>query len=530
MQGWGCVLRREQLPESGSQFLDKKRGENKKLNCLIELSKAKTALRIGLLCMGLAGCTMSEMGKITPSPLAPSPNPPTVDMLNSPSPVARLGAEQHPRILRLYGGEYSDPKLERMVAKIVGKLASIVGSQDDAYRITILNSPSINAFALPGGYVYVTRGLLALANDSSEVGAVIAHEMAHISANHSLLRQEKQAQMEVTSNVVGQILGDRLAEQELKLRSRLSLAQFSRNQELQADEIGIKTIAASGYDPFAAARFLLRMEDYNQFRSISGATNSRLDFLATHPATPQRVKLAIAAARQLSAPGIGDRDRDFFLSGVDGMLYGDTGEEGYIRGEHFIHPRLGIEFRVPKGFLLDNSKAAVVANGPDDIAIRFDRVALPPQTPTPLDYIRSGWVSGLETGSIRTFEQAGLVGASARAQSDKWQFAIIVIVVKDQVYRFLTAAPKNRMDKDNAALDRVSNLVVGSFRLLSRSEIANVRPLRLKVVRVGKGETVASLAARMRDIDESQSLFRLLNGLGDTAQLVEGAQVKIIAE
>jgi len=336
--------------------------------------------------------------------------------------------------------------------------------------------------------------------------------------------------MEVTSNVVGQVLGDKLGEQEIKLRSRLSLAQFSRNQELQADEIGIKTVAASQYDPFAASRFLLRMEAYSRFRSISGATNSSLDFLATHPATPQRVKLATAVARQLGAPGVGATDRDSFLDGIDGVLYGDTEAEGYIRGLKFIHPQLGVAFRVPAGFALDNSKAAVVANGPDNVAIRFDSVARPIDTPTPLDYIRSGWVSGLEAGSIRSFEQAGLAAATARAQTDKWHFAIFVMMTKDRVYRFLTAAPKNIVEKDSGLLSRLSSSVADSFKLLSKSEIAALKPLRLKVVRVGQGETVASMAAKMRDIDESEALFRLLNGLSDTARLSEGARVKIISE
>jgi len=487
-------------------------------------------LGAGLLCLAVVGCSLSDINKVSQAGLTPSSRPPTVDGVSRDNPVARLSADQHPRILGLYGGEYNDQKLERMVAKIVGKLAPFAGQADEAYRITILNSPSINAFALPGGYVYVTRGLLALANDSSEVAAVIAHEMAHISANHSALRQEKQAEMDVTSNVVGEILGDRLGEQEIQLRSRLSLAQFSRNQELQADEIGIKTVAASGYDPFAAARFLLRMEAYSQFRSISGATNSSLDFLATHPATPQRVKLATATARRLSAPAVGEMDRDAFLNGIDGVLYGDVEDEGYIRGLNFLHPRLGIAFRVPAGFALDNSKKAVVANGPDNMAIRFDSVALPSETPTALDYIRSGWVSGLETGSIRTFEQAGLMGASARARSDKWQFAITVIVVKDRVYRFLTAALNNVLKDDDTPLGRVSDAVVGSFRLLSKSEIARIKPLRIKVVSVGKGETVATMAARSRIIDDGEALFRLLNGLNETAHLREGMRVKIIDE
>jgi len=272
--------------------------------------------------------------------LVPSQRPITVDSLGDNDRFTRLGASQHPKILKTYGGEYHDAKLERMVAKIVGHLTEVSGNPDQPYRVTLLNSPNINAFALPGGYVYVTRGLLALANDAAEVGAVIAHEMAHVTANHGVLRQQKEAEIEVTQKVVTQVLNDRLTTNEVLARGQLSLARFSRNQELQADEIGIKSIAEAGYDPFASPRFLQTMEAYSKFRNISGATNANLDFLATHPATPQRVQLAITQARRVGAPGVGTTDRQSFLDGIDGMVYGDTQSDGYVRGTSFLHPLL----------------------------------------------------------------------------------------------------------------------------------------------------------------------------------------------
>jgi len=126
------------------------------------------AIFIGLGLSGLSACQLVDYNK-PDGGLMPSGTPVTVDKVSKGDSLAQLGASQHPRILQTYGGEYSDPKLERMVAKIVGKLTAVSDKPDQTYRITILNSPNVNAFALPGGYVYVTRGLLALANDSSEV-------------------------------------------------------------------------------------------------------------------------------------------------------------------------------------------------------------------------------------------------------------------------------------------------------------------------------------------------------------------------
>ena len=379
-------------------------------------------------------------GEVRESGFQPSDNPVTVDNVTKNDKLAELARGQHPRILATYGGEYSDPKLERMVAKVVGNLTLVSGNPTQTYRITILNSPNVNAFALPGGYLYVTRGLLALANDSAELAAVIAHEMGHVTANHGLQRQQLEAEEELATKVVSDVLGDSPTAKAVLIRGKLKLAQFSRNQELEADAIGIKSTGEAGYDPFAAARFLQSMSAYSDLRCVSGATDASLDFLASHPNTPQRIELAQRHARQFGAPGIGARDRDSFLAGIDGLLFGDTPEEGYVRGNTFLHPGLGVSFSVPQGFVIDNSAAAVTATGPGDIAIRFDGVAIDKNTPL-ADYIRSGWVAGLDDTSVRPETINGNEAATARAEAEGWQFDITVIRAGGQVYRLLTAAP-----------------------------------------------------------------------------------------
>lgn len=472
----------------------------------------------------LSSCTLIDYSKPNGG-LKPSINPYIVDTVDKNNQMSQLGAAQHPRILATYGGEYNNPQLERMVAKIVGKLTVAAGNPEQTYRITILNSPNINAFALPGGYVYVTRGLLALANDSSEVAAVIAHEMAHVTANHGVQRLRKEAEVELSNKVVSEVLSDRSRERETEIRGKMSLAQFSRNQELEADKIGIKTVAEAGYDPFASARFLQTMEGYTQFRSVSGATDAKLDFLATHPATPQRVQLALAQARLVGAPGVGSTDRDSFLKGVDDMVFGDTAKEGYIRGQNFIHPELGISFSVPNGFTIDNSSAAVVASGADDMAIRFDAINKPADINNVKSYIQSGWVSGLDVDSVRTVDIAGYPAATATAESPKWKFDVVVIMVRNKIYRFLIAAPKN-----NNSLEGVTKSTISSFKILSRQQISALKPLRIHVVTVKAGETVASLADQMQGTDKKVALFRILNALSPTAVVSAGDRVKIIAE
>nr|WP_246637950.1 M48 family metalloprotease [Nitratireductor kimnyeongensis] len=456
----------------------------------------------------------------------PSSNPVTVDTVTRGDRLARLARQQHPRILQTYGGEYSDAKLERMVAKVVGSLTLDEQNTGAAYRITILNSPNVNAFALPGGYLYVTRGLLALANDSAELAAVLAHEMAHVTANHGIERQKLEAEEKFASKVVNEVVGGRdQAAQAALVRGKLRLAQFSRNQELEADRIGIQTTAHAGFDAFAAARFLQAMDAYQGFRSISGATDASLDFLASHPNAPRRIELAQRHARELQQPNAaGTRDREAFLAGIDGMIYGDSPEEGFVRGRDFLHPGLGVAFRVPQGFIIDNSAKAVTAVGPEDIAVRFDGATVPQGTSL-TDYLTSGWVAGLEPETIRTLTINGYPAANGRASADGWQFDVTVIRSGGQVYRLLTAAPATSGD-----LERVANSVGQSFRVLNQAERAALTPLRIRVVTVQPGETLASLAARMRGVDRKVELFRLLNALGPGASPAAGTRVKIVTD
>jgi predicted Zn-dependent protease len=482
----------------------------------------RNLLAAAAMALALAGC--QSIDKIS-ADIKPSDNPVTVDTVGRGDKFAEIARQQHPRILATYGGEYKDPKLERMVAKVVGGLTLDPDNPNQTYRITILNSPNVNAFALPGGYLYITRGLLALANDSAELAAVVAHEMGHVTANHGVQRQQREANEVLAARVVSDVLeGDADAKAAL-LRGKLSLAQFSRNQELEADAIGIRSIGRAGYDPFAAARFLQSMASFADFRSVSGASDASLDFLASHPAAPKRIELALGHARNFGVPGsTGNRDRDWLLAGIDGMIFGDTPQEGYVRGQNFLHPGLGVAFSVPDGFVIDNSATAVTAAGPGDVAVRFDGVAIPQSTPL-ADYLRSGWIAGLDPNSIQVSTINGSEAAMARAAADGWQFDITVFRAGGQVYRLLTAAPQG-----SAALDPTARSVTGSFRVLSAAEKAALKPLRIRVKTVKAGENVASLAAQMQGVDRKQQLFRLINALPSTADVRPGDKVKIITD
>ncbi len=435
-----------------------------------------------------------------------------------------LGATQHPRILQIYGGAYNNPKLESMLKKIVHKLAIASKSFDQTYHVTTLDSKSVNAFALPGGYIYVTRGMLALANDSSEVAAVLAHEIAHIIANHGILRLQKKAELRLKNRNYTNILSHSRTNNRNTIKDEKQLAQFSRNQELQADWIAIEILNRAGYDPFASPRFLQSLEAYNAFCNTSETINASLDFLATHPTTPERIQLAIKKAQEISTPNTGIKDRDSFLNSIDGTVFGGNTHEGYVRENQFIHPKLGITFSVPNGFKITTSSNVVLASNPNKIAIRFDAVPLPANM-SASDYLKSGWIIGLDESSVNPIMIHSLHGAHAHAANEQWQFDVVVILFNNYIFRFLTAAPHHFKN-----FESVAKSTVQSFHPLSSLQLKKLQPLKIRVVRVKPQESIASLANKMQGTVHKEKLFRIINELSPTQTLTAGTRVKIITQ
>jgi len=436
-----------------------------------------------------------------------------------------IGARENPRVVAEYGGVYVDADLEAVLADVVARIVAASDNPARRYRVTILNSPVANAFALPGGYLYVTRGLLALADDNSELAAVLSHEIAHVIANHALERAKVVEQADIVARVASDILSDPTARDAATANSQMTLAKFSRSQEVAADRIGILIAGRAGYDPFAASRFLNKLERYAAFRSAIGADDDAANFLASHPAALERRDLAIRTARQFGAPGIGETGRDAYLNSLDGMIYGDDPSEGFVRGRQFLHPRLSIGFSVPPGYQLENTRDAVLAAAGRDTAMRFDGVPVRAAV-SPADYLSSGWINGLEQGSIRTVTAGqGLPAATASAAAGGWVFKIGAIRVGPTLYRLIFADRR-----DGSALEAALNQTLATFRRLDPAEVARLRPLRIDIVTVKPGATVASLAARMRGTERRLELFRLLNGLSRQSSLVPGRKVKIVVD
>ena len=471
----------------------------------------------------LAGCATLELGSTPEAPKTPalSGSPPAAPRtLGVDTPAT---AEQK-RLIGLFGGKYEFPLAERYINQILVKLAAAGDTPSQAYRVTILNSPVVNAFALPSGDLFVTRGLLALANDASEVAAVMAHEIGHVTAGHAKLREETEKQHEIVAEASKVLQSNERGEQ-IKSTNLKTLASFSRLQEFEADRIGVRTVGVAGYDPYGAARFLTSLGRSIALRAslFNQRDADQPDLMSTHPSTPERIQKVIQEARQIGAPGIGERDRDDYLAILDGMDFGDDPSDGVIRGRSFSHPRFGFGFVAPEGFVLENTSQAVlgVADGGAQ-ALRLDSVHI--DADEPLDtYLASGWIDGLQKDSVQSSTVNGLPSATATARAGEWSFRVAVYRLGADVYRLIFATHAL-----TDAVDRRYRDSIEGFHRISPDEAAKLHALRLSIVVAKPGENARDLAARMEVIDRPLDQFLLLNGLDKDGPLKAGEHYKLI--
>jgi predicted Zn-dependent protease len=480
---------------------------------------------VAIAALMLAACTAS------PAPIAPQASV-TTPAKQTDSGVPPAVQREHQRILATYGGVYNDPRLQAVIEKTVERLVAASERPDLHYNVTMLNSPSVNAFALPTGQLYVTRGLIALANDDSELASVLAQEMGHVIARHAEIREEQARQADLVSRVVTDVVSDPQAGALALAKSKLALASFSRSQEFEADAIGIGIAARAGYDPYGAVRFLSSMEHNSDLKQEqTGAINPAApDFLSSHPATPERITNALANARQYRAPAT-DNGQDFvqakaaYLSDIDGIVYGEDPSQGYVRGRRFLHPTLGFTFTAPDGFTLDNTAQAVlgIKRGGGQ-ALRLDVVRVPTEQ-TLAEYLTSGWIENIDPATVEDVTINGFAGATAAAKGDQWDFRLYALRFGSDVYRFIFAAKHRTVDTDRAFRESV-----GTFRRMSLAEIEDAKPLRLQLVTVAPGDTVEKLAGKMVVSDHAVERFRALNGLDPGDRLKPGSQVKVVVE
>jgi len=436
---------------------------------------------------------------------------------------SRPGIPALPRELeRDVGSAYPDAALQAYVDRVGQKLVS-QSAVPGTFRFVVLDQPLANAHAA-GGYVMVTRGLLALLDDEAELAAALSHEVGHVVQRHAAQRARQRQSVLDDAVEAATATGSITVGRSVARDGLLALRRYSREQELEADKIGVAMLVKAGYRGGAMSSLIdkLRRQGQLELQLMGEAPDSidRRSTTSTHPAPVER-RLALQGVNDATAPG--ESGREAFLAAINGMSVDDPPQEGFVRGNRFLHPVLQLAFEAPRDFRLFNDTDGVLGVGRDRSLLFFSCTEGPQQSltdwmrnrlkPTPTD-IQPTEIGGAEAA----------IGARPRgSDTGLGQARYVLIRHGDRVcfFNLLSEGP----DRDH----RIEVLVnaARTFRSLSAAEAAALRPYRLRIVPTA-GTTAAQLAQRLPYPDYKMERLLLLNSADNAAELMRLPQVKTI--
>jgi predicted Zn-dependent protease len=444
----------------------------------------------------------------------------------------RIRDQEHPKLVARFGGIYDDPELAAYVAEVGRRLTAVSEMPDLDYGFILLNNPTVNAFALPGGYLYLTRGLLALAGNEAELAGVLAHEIGHVVARHAAQRYSRQVLTDFGVGVAALFTfggGSEAARAEAVSQ----LQRYSRDQEHEADSLGVRYMTRAGYDPRAMISFLNKLKAHRAFeaklRGLPEDAAQAADAMLSHPRTSERLRQLIDRAVD-TAVGTSRLARDRFLERIDGLVYGDDPAHGMMRGTAFVHPGRGFRFEVPPDFRVRHGLGWLSARGPKGSLILFDAAKDAFRGP-PIRYLSEIWAAELTLLDIETIQVNGMEAATGwnRVDSDDGPRDIRLLAIRfdrDTLYRFTFLSTPESTLRLAAALRGVTY----SFRRLTPQQRAAYQPLRLAVVSAAAGDTLSGLAARMPLPYFRAERLAVLNGLPLGATIETGDRLKIVRQ
>jgi predicted Zn-dependent protease len=438
----------------------------------------------------------------------------------------KIGQEESKKV-EAQMGLVTDAKLSGYIQQIGRRLAEHSPRQDVEYRFHVVDAPEPNAFALPGGYVYVSRGLLALANTEDELAGAIGHEIGHVAARHHV-RQATIATpfaiiLGLPAAIVGtvsQTLGSVIAAPG-KLTGGLVLARHSRNHEREADRIGMEMSASAGWDPAALSSILHTLEREDE---LSRGEPRRPDFFDSHPPMPERVEstaqraatVARAPARPIAA------DRKALLDRLEGLLVGANPAGGVFAGEDFLHPELDFALSFPSDWKTDNQPEFVVAIPPEGDGKTAIVLGLIGEGDDPVEGARADELDERLLEELEQVEINGLRAARVVSEKRGSGFDLTWIAHGGHVYRIASVSPASEFARHR---DRFRD-VARSFRPLRDADRATIRESRLRIRPGRQGESLAVFLQRTGGTWSAEEAA-IANGLENGARLDRGELLKV---
>ncbi|MDH3670641.1 MAG: M48 family metalloprotease [Gammaproteobacteria bacterium] len=458
-----------------------------------------------LLAAGIHGCTTNPItGKKQPS-------------LMSEEREIATGREFDPKIRKQYG-VYDDPELQAYVTRVGKKLAAQSHRTDLVYRFTVLDSPEVNAFALPGGYIYITRGLMAYLNSEAELAAVLGHEIGHVTAKHAM-RQYTTATAASIGYTIGALFIPELANQNaanlFNVLGSALISGYGREHELEADRLGAEYLARGGYDPQAILAVLgvfKNQEEFEKERAKIEGREARVyhGVFASHPSADQRLQEVVAESKQSTAatPRVG---RDEFLAQVDGVLFGDSVRQGIRYNQKFFHSKLGFALEFPPGWRIENRPKQIEATSRDSNAVMVLTVEDLNRRISPREFMlkrlrlkklkQEGTLTGTDLEGYTAITRVhGLFGLR--------HTRVTVVYFNDKAYIFHATG---KTDSAFQAADELFLQTARSLHALTGDEHKLAQGLRITIIDTNHNDSFAELAVGSPIPNYPARMLRLIN-------------------
>jgi predicted Zn-dependent protease len=454
------------------------------------------------------------------------------------------GKKAHEEVMKEFGGPINNPKLQAYVNDLGQRLAKQSHRANLTWTFTVLDSPDVNAFALPGGYVYVTRGIMAYMDSEADLAGVIGHEIGHVTARHGAQRATKQQRAGagvMAATVLGVLLetvgvsgAAQAANQVSTGIAAGSIASYSREQELQADKLGAEYLSRVGYNPKNMVDVINVLKDQERFATDSARAAGKKvpeggNWLASHPTNDQRLQqiTGIAASYQDKGTYVDDA-RGRYYQAIEGITYGDGREQGVVRGQNFFHEPLGLALTAPAGWSFDNNADELYIINPQGDAAVVMKLIPPNAGKTHDEILRNGFKASqgrTERNAIGGFESTYFVGQRAAEQNQTQPLEVTLINGPGgRTYAFLHAGrDAATLQRNRAALREAT----ASFRAFAASDRAAARPWTLRSVSMPAGG-FAELARRSPLGAQAERQLKLLNGVYGSGSIAPGRPGKIV--
>lgn len=441
-----------------------------------------------------------------------------------------LGRQYSQQVLKEYRA-YDNPELQAYIQSIGDRVAGISHRDNLYYRFTLLDSTEVNAFALPGGYIYITRGLLAYLNSEAELAAVLGHEVGHVTARHAV----RQHSVATATNLLGSILaaasGVQGADQLTNLLGAGIVRGYGRDQELEADRLGAEYLSRAGYDTSAMLETIGVLKNQELFDQKLAKEEGREPrayhgLFSTHPDNDKRLQTVLASVQQLQTSSV--ENRAGFLAKIDGLTFGDSEQDGIRRGVNFYHGPLDFKLQFPQDWKVENRPAYLEAKSPDGNAVMRVTMEDLNRKLNPREFMqtRLGLNEFVSEAPVTVNGHAGhtavVIGNTPYGQQ---RIRTVVLYKGVRAFIFLAAA---RKEAEFATMDAEVMKSVRSFSVLSAKDRTLAKEARIRVLRVQQGASYRSFAKDSPIAHHAEDQLRLLNGAYPGGHLKAGDQIKVV--